>query len=72
MPNLLTLLAARAGGLLNLADIGRGIGLPYATLQRYVTLLQTTFLVRLMPAWATNGRRLACVLRNWLGCGSSD
>ena len=54
MPNLLTLLAARAGGLLNLADIGRGIGLPYATLQRYMALLQTTFLVRLTPAWATN------------------
>jgi predicted AAA+ superfamily ATPase len=54
MPDLLTLLAARAGGLLNLADIGRGIGLPYATLQRYMALLQTTFLIRLLPAWATN------------------
>jgi predicted AAA+ superfamily ATPase len=54
MPDLLTLLASRTAGLLNLADIGRGIGLPYATLQRYMTLLQTTFLIRLMPAWATN------------------
>jgi uncharacterized protein len=54
MPDLLTLLASRIASLLNLADIGRGIGLPYATLQRYMTLLQTTFLVRLMPAWATN------------------
>ncbi len=54
MPDLLTLLASRTASLLNLADVGRGIGLPYATLQRYMTLLQTTFLVRLMPAWATN------------------
>jgi predicted AAA+ superfamily ATPase len=54
MPALLTLLASRTGSLLNLADIGRGIGLPYATLQRYMTLLQTTFLVRLTPAWARN------------------
>jgi predicted AAA+ superfamily ATPase len=54
MPDLLTLLASRTASLLNLADIGRGIGLPYATLQRYMALLQTTFLVRLMPAWATN------------------
>jgi uncharacterized protein len=54
MPDLLTLLASRTANLLNLADIGRGIGLPYATLQRYLALLQTTFLVRLLPAWARN------------------
>jgi len=54
MPDLLALLAARTGGLLNLADIGRGAGVPYATLQRYMALLQTTFLVRIIPAWATN------------------
>lgn len=54
LPNMLALLAARTGGLLNLADVGRGTGLPYATLQRYMALLQTTFLVRLIPAWATN------------------
>lgn len=48
MPDMLTLLASRSASLLNLADIGRGLGLPYATLQRYVTLLQTTFLVRPM------------------------
>lgn len=54
MPNLLALLAARTAGLLNLADVGRGTGLPYATLHRYMALLQTTFLVRLIPAWATN------------------
>jgi predicted AAA+ superfamily ATPase len=54
MPDLLTLLASRTASLLNLADIGRGIRLPYATLQRYMALLQTTFLVRLLPAWATN------------------
>jgi len=54
LPNLLSLLAARTAGLLNLADVGRGTGLPYATLQRYLALLQTTFLVQPIPAWATN------------------
>ena len=54
MPTLLAWLAARTGGLLNLADVGRGTGLPYATLHRYMALLQTTFLVGRIPAWATN------------------
>jgi predicted AAA+ superfamily ATPase len=39
MPNLLALLAAWTGRLLNLADVGRGTGLPYATLHRYLALL---------------------------------
>ena len=42
MPTLLAWLAARTGGLLNLADVGWGTGLPYATLHRYMALLQTT------------------------------
>ncbi|HET7875018.1 MAG TPA: ATP-binding protein [Methylomirabilota bacterium] len=54
LPRLLTLLASRAGGLLNLADVSRGVGIPYTTLQRYMALLETTFLIHLVPAWSRN------------------
>ncbi len=59
MPRLLSILAARIGGLLNMADISRAIGIPHSTLKRYLTLLETTFLVRTIPAWSANhGKRL--------------
>lgn len=59
LPNLLKLLATRASGLLNLADVGRDAGLPHTTLTRYVSLLETVFLVHRLPAWSPNlGRRL--------------
>jgi uncharacterized protein len=59
LPNLLKLLAARASGLLNLADVGRDLGLPHTTLTRYLALLETVFLVHRLPAWAPNlGQRL--------------
>lgn len=59
LPRLLTLLATRTGALLNLADISRGIDMPQTTLKRYVTLLEATYLIRLLPPWSTNlGTRL--------------
>ena len=59
LPNLLKLLATRASGLLNLADVGRDAGLPHSTLTRYMALLETVFLVHRLPAWSRNlGKRL--------------
>ncbi|MCC7374408.1 MAG: ATP-binding protein [Verrucomicrobiales bacterium] len=59
LPNLLKLLAARASGLLNLADVGRDAGLPHTTLTRYLALLETVFLVHRLPPWSPNlGKRL--------------
>jgi len=59
MPRLLSLLAARAGGLLNTAEVSSSSGLPWHTLRRYLALLEKTFLVQLVPAWSGNiGRRL--------------
>jgi hypothetical protein len=59
LPNLLKLLAARASGLLNLADVGRDAGLPHTTLTRYLALMETVFLVHRLPAWSRNlGQRL--------------
>ncbi|MCX6902043.1 MAG: ATP-binding protein [Verrucomicrobia bacterium] len=59
LPNLLKLLAARASGLLNLADVGRDASLAHTTLTRYLALLETVFLVHRLPAWSRNlGQRL--------------
>lgn len=60
LPRLLAQLATRASGILNLADISRGIDIPQSTLKRYMTLLETTFLLGTLPAWSSNlGKRLA-------------
>jgi len=59
LPRLLSLLAARSGSLLNLADVSRTSGLAYTTLLRYMTLLEATFLVQFLPSWSANlGHRL--------------
>ncbi len=59
MPRVLAMLASRCGGLLNLSDISRGVGIPHSTLKRYLALLEATFLVRPIHAWHANlGQRL--------------
>jgi predicted AAA+ superfamily ATPase len=59
VPRLLAVVAARAGGLLNFADLSRTVGLPQTTLKRYFALLETTFLVQLLRPWARNlGKRV--------------
>lgn len=59
VPPLLQLLAIRSASQLNLAELSRSLALPQTTLRRYFTLLQTLFLVHLVPAWARNpGKRL--------------
>lgn len=40
-------LAARSGGLFNVAELSRTSGIPQTTLKRYLTLLETLFLIRL-------------------------
>lgn len=54
LPRLLRLLAARATTLMNYAEISRSSGLPQSTLKRYLTLLETTFLLQRLPAWSGN------------------
>jgi hypothetical protein len=59
VPRLLSVVAARVGGLLNFADLSRTMGLPQTTLKRYFALLESTFLVQLLRPWATNlGQRV--------------
>lgn len=54
LPFLMSLLAARSGSLLNLAELARTSGIPGASLNRYFTLLETLFLVHRIPAWSNN------------------
>ncbi|MFP5228077.1 MAG: ATP-binding protein [Acidobacteriota bacterium] len=59
IPRLLSVVAARAGSLLNFADLSRTMALPQTTLKRYFALLEGTFLVQLLRPWARNlGRRV--------------
>jgi len=59
IPRLLSVVAARAGNLLNFADLSRTMALPQTTLKRYFALLQGTFLLQLLRPWARNlGKRV--------------
>jgi len=51
IPRLLRLLATQAAALCVPASIGGKIGLDHRTVERYVGLLEATFLVKRIPAW---------------------
>jgi predicted AAA+ superfamily ATPase len=53
-PRLLSVLAARAAGLINYADISRASGLPQTTLKRYLTILKSLFLIEEIPSYSGN------------------
>lgn len=54
IPDLLSLVAACAGGQLVLAHLANGIGLDATTVRTYLAYLETVFLVASAPAWSTN------------------
>ena len=59
LPRLLALIAARSASLLSFAELSRSAGIAQSTLKRYFALLETTFLVQLVPAWSNNlGKRM--------------
>jgi predicted AAA+ superfamily ATPase len=59
VPRLLSVVATRAGSLLNFADLSRTLALPQTTLKRYFALLEATFLVQLLRPWSSNlGQRV--------------
>jgi len=59
IPRLLSVVATRAGNLLNFADLSRTMALPQTTLKRYFALLEGTFPVQLLRPWARNlGKRV--------------
>lgn len=57
----------RSGGLLNVAELSRAAGIAQATLHRYLTLLEATFLLQPLPAWHANlGKRLIKAPKTYL------
>jgi predicted AAA+ superfamily ATPase len=55
----LTMLAHSQGGLLNASQLGNSLGVSYHTVQRYLDILERTFLVRRLPPYFRNvGKRL--------------
>ena len=58
-PRLLKLLASRTSSILNVSELSRTSTIANTTLHRYLSILQTMFLVRLVPPWSSNtGKRL--------------
>lgn len=53
-PKLLRIFSARAGTLLNFAELSRSSSIPQTTLKRYVSLLEAIFLIYMLPAWSGN------------------
>ncbi|MCL2025711.1 MAG: ATP-binding protein [Leptospirales bacterium] len=54
LPQLLSILAGRTGGLLNEADLASAVKVSQPTLKRYRTLLDGVFLTFLLPPWFKN------------------
>lgn len=52
--DLLRVLAARTGTELNVADLGREVGIPTPTLTRYLPLFETIYAYHAIPAWSRN------------------
>jgi predicted AAA+ superfamily ATPase len=59
LQKLLSVLAARAGGLLVPATLAGPSGIPRTTLVRYLELLVSVFLIKSIPAWSSGRTRRA-------------
>ncbi len=56
---LLTMLAHQQGGILNASQLGGSLGVSYHTVQRYLDILEQTYLLRRLPPYFRNvGKRL--------------
>lgn len=54
LPNILKILAYQVANLLNVSEISRDAKMVSQTVHRYITLLETIFLINLSPSWHTN------------------
>nr|BFE65422.1 ATP-binding protein [Dactylosporangium thailandense] len=54
MRRLVSLLAAQTAGLLNVNRLAGELSLSAPTVRRYVEILETIYLIRLIPAWSAN------------------
>ncbi|MGB8931424.1 MAG: ATP-binding protein [Anaeromyxobacteraceae bacterium] len=66
-PRILEAVAIRTGSLLNVADLGRSLGINHMSLKRYLALLEALYLVLRLPPWFENvGKRLARTAKLYL------
>lgn len=56
MPRLFSLLATRAGSVLNANVLAGELQIPYTSLKRYLDLLELLYLLHRVPAWSANFR----------------
>ncbi|MER5418834.1 ATP-binding protein [Streptosporangium roseum] len=54
MRRLISLLAAQACGLLSVNRLAGELGISRSTVQNYLEILETIYLIRLIPAWSAN------------------
>lgn len=54
LSNLLSILATRSGNLVNISDLSRISKIPNTTLNRYLSLFDTIFLVDFLKTWSNN------------------
>ena len=54
IPRLLRLLASRTSTIRDQSGISRSMGIPNTSVGRYLSLLETIFLIQMLPAWTTN------------------
>ena len=54
LAKLLAILATRSASLLNLADVSRSAAIPYSTLNVYMPILESLFLIIRLPPWHRN------------------
>lgn len=54
MRRLVSLLAAQTSGLLNINRLARELSISAPTVRSYIEILETIYLVRLVPAWSAN------------------
>jgi hypothetical protein len=56
MPRLLRVLARHCGETLNVSRVSREVGIPHTTLTRYLSLLESVFVLRPLEAWTTHAK----------------
>jgi uncharacterized protein len=66
------LCAGRTGQLLNLNSLGNDAGISHATVRAWIDLLQTSYIIYLLPPWFTNtNKRLTEAMKDRLNAGES-
>lgn len=56
MPRVLSVIAAQATGLANVASLARDMDIPATTMNRYLNLLQASYVVQSLPGWSARLR----------------